>query len=453
MDDGGPTASILLLLALVFAEAYFYIFGAAIHELNEKEVEKKALEDGDRKALLLSRIMDKPAVYVNTVQVIVTFLNLCLGGLYLRTWSGHIRRLLERLSGYTEEFPVWAGLLLAAVSMIVTMVLLLYILLVFGNLLPKRIASRNPERLAYGMIGPVSAVMTALRPLTGLFRLSASAFLRLFGMNPDEEAIDVTEEEIISMVNEGHEQGVIQASEAEMITNIFEFGDKRAEDIMVNRTNIVAIDCETTFGEAVQFMLNGRNSRYPVYEDNIDHITGILHMKDALRKQAVTDPDRKIRDIPGLMRECRFIPETRKVDALFKTMQSLKCQMVIVLDEYGQTAGMISMEDILEEIVGNILDEYDAEESYLRRKGDDVYITEGKVPLEELEHQLGISFGETEFETLNGYLIALLEHIPEPGEQIEVQIDGYEFRVLSVENKMIGTVQITRLAEEQQAAE
>lgn len=219
---------------------------------------------------------------------------------------------------------------------------------------------------------------------------------------------------------------------------------------MINRTNIVAIDCETTFGEAVQFMLNGRNSRYPVYEENIDHIVGILHMKDALRRQAQIDPGRRIREIPGLLREGRFIPEKRKVDSLFKTMQSTKCQMVIVLDEYGQTAGMISMEDILEEIVGNILDEYDAEESYLREKGSDIYITEGKVPLEELEDRLGIAFEESEFDTLNGYLIARMEHIPEPDEQFELQIGRYEFKVLSVENKMIKTVQITRLAPEEE---
>ena len=280
-------------------------------------------------------------------------------------------------------------------------------------------------------------------PTTGMKKFS-NRLMKLFGVDTD----DVTEEEIISMVNEGHEQGVIQASEAEMITNIFEFGDKRAEDIMTNRTNIVAIDCESTFRDAVAFMLNGRNSRYPVYEENIDHIIGILHMKDALRRQSQIDPEMKIRDIPGLLREARFIPETRKVDALFKTMQSTKCQMVIVLDEYGQTAGMIAMEDILEEIVGNILDEYDVDESYIREKCKDEYIIEGKTPLEDLEERFDISFDESEFETLNGFIIAKLEHIPEPDEKFDIRIDGYEFRGLSVENKMIKTVLVKKLPEE-----
>ena len=452
MDDGGPTASILLFLWLLLLEAYCYGFGAAIHGLNEKEVERKAIEENDKRSLLLSRLVGKPSRYVNTVQLVVTFLNLCMGGMYLRVWSSHIRKMLRALAERQTGLSPFAGGLITAASLVITVILLLYILLVFGTLIPKKLASRSPEKWAYRMIKPVSAVMTIFAPLTGLFSVTAYGILKLFGMHPDEDSIDVTEEEIISMVNEGHEQGVIQASEAEMITNIFEFGDKRAEDIMTNRTNIVAIDCEMTFGDAIQFMLNGRNSRYPVYEENIDHIIGILHMKDALRRQSATDPGMKVRDIPGLLRDARFIPETRKVDSLFKTMQSTKCQMVIVLDEYGQTAGMIAMEDILEEIVGNILDEYDVDESYIREKSKDEYIIEGKTPLEELEELFDISFDESEFETLNGFLIAKLEHIPEPDEQFDIRIDGYDFKVLSVENKMIKTVLVKKLPEESGAA-
>lgn len=452
MDDGGPTASILLFLGLLLLEAYCYGFGAAIHGLNEKEVERKAIEENDKRSLLLSRLVGKPSRYVNTVQLVVTFLNLCMGGMYLRGWSSHIRKMLRALAERQAGLSPFMGGLITAASLVITVILLLYILLVFGTLIPKKLASRSPEKWAYRMIKPVSAVMTVFAPLTGLFSVTAYGILKLFGMHPDEDSIDVTEEEIISMVNEGHEQGVIQASEAEMITNIFEFGDKRAEDIMTNRTNIVAIDCEMTFGDAIQFMLNGRNSRYPVYEENIDHIIGILHMKDALRRQSAIDAGMKVRDIPGLLRDARFIPETRKVDSLFKTMQSTKCQMVIVLDEYGQTAGMIAMEDILEEIVGNILDEYDVDESYIRERSKDEYIIEGKTPLEELEGLFGISFDESEFETLNGFLIAKLEHIPEPDEQFDIRIDGYDFKVLSVENKMIKTVLVKKLPEESGAA-
>ena len=414
MDDGGPTASIPLFLALLLIEALCYGFGAAIHGLNEKEVERKAIEEGDKKSLLLSRILENPNRYVNTVQLVVTFLNLCMGGVYLRVWSVHIRRMLQQLAGREGGLSPFAGGLITVASLILTMILLLYILLVLGILIPKKMAARSPEKWAYCMVRPVSAVISLFIPLTGLFAVTAHGILKLFGMHPDEDSMDVTEEEI-----------------------------------MTNRTNIVAMDCESTFRDAVEFMLNGRNSRYPVYEENIDHIIGILHMKDALRRQAQTDPEMKIRDIPGLLREARFIPETRKVDALFKTMQSTKCQMVIVLDEYGQTAGMIAMEDILEEIVGNILDEYDVDESYIREKCKDEYIIEGKTPLDDLEELLDISFDESEFETLNGFIIAKMEHIPEPDEKFDIRLGGYEFRVLSVENKMIKTVLVKKLPEEE----
>ncbi len=254
------------------------------------------------------------------------------------------------------------------------------------------------------------------------------------------------EDEIISMVNEGHEQGYIEASEAEMITNIFEFGDKKAQDIMTHRSNINAIDGSLNLEDAITFMLSENNSRFPVYEDNLDHIIGILHLKDALRiiKQK-GNSKKSVSEKEGLLREAKFIPETRKIDLLFRTMQSTKLQMVIVVDEYGQTSGLIAMEDILEEIVGNIMDEYDEEEGHIEEKGKDKYIIEGITPLEELEERFDISFHEEVFETINGFLISKIGKIPDKKERFNITIEGYNFKVLSVENKMINRVLVTRL--------
>lgn len=254
-----------------------------------------------------------------------------------------------------------------------------------------------------------------------------------------------TEEEIISMVHEGHEQGLIQASEAKMITNIFEFDDKQAQDIMTHRSNIVAIDGEVTLDEASRFMLQQRHSRYPVYEENIDHILGILHLKDALRMQ-YKDQNRNepVGKIPGLLREAKFIPETSKVDTLFRTMQSTKLQMVVVVDEYGQTSGLIALEDILEEIVGNIMDEYDEEEEHIAQTSKDQYIIEGLTPLKELEERFGISFHEEEFETLNGFLIARMDKIPDPQDEFNIDVGGYNFKVVSAANNRIQSVLVTQ---------
>ena len=259
--------------------------------------------------------------------------------------------------------------------------------------MPKRLAAKYPEKWAYVCINPVYYITKLLKPFTGLIAISAKGFLRLFGVKTNSDVSDVTEEEIISMVNEGHEQGVFQASEAEMITNIFELDEKQAKDIMTPRKNMSVIDGRTSLKEAIQFMLDKCNSRYPVYEENIDHIIGILHLKDAMRRHAADETlDAPIGDIEGLIRDAVFIPETRNIEPLFRSMQSGKIQMVIVVDEYGQTSGLVAMEDILEEIVGNILDEYDEDEEYIEEKGENEYIIEGMTPLEELEEHLNISF-------------------------------------------------------------
>ncbi|MEG2232199.1 MAG: hemolysin family protein, partial [Lachnospiraceae bacterium] len=383
------------------------------------------------------------------VQLVVTLVNLIMGGFYLGRWLLHIRVFVQMVA-QTNLRPMLTLSLdsIQIISLMIATAILLYILLTFGILIPKKIAAKYPEQWAYLFVTPIYYIMKLLSPLTGLVTITTTGILRIFGMKAEEDNTDVTEEEIISMVNEGHEQGVLLASEAEMITNIFEFGDKEAQDIMTPRSNMVAIDGMLSLQETIQFILQERNSRYPVYEGNVDHIIGILHLKDALRIHASgASQDTPIKDIDGLLREVHFIPETRNIDALFKSMQSLKIQMVIVVDEYGQTTGLIAMEDILEEIVGNILDEYDEDEKHVEEKGENTYIVEGMTPLDEVEELLHIEFEENEFDTMNGYLISKLDKIPEEDEEFNIDISGYNFKILSVKNKMIDKILITHSTE------
>lgn len=454
MDDDGPTASMMIFIVLLFVDMFFYGFGAAITALNAKEIERRAQEDKDRKSLRLEKIIRNPIEYVNTVQLITTLINVVLGavhlGIMLRAMSRWLSALTERQLKL-DWVPAEAILILAAV---LSTLLLLYIVLTLGVLLPKKVAARVPERWAYACITPVYFVTRILSPFTGLVTVTTRAILRLFGIRDKSGETDVTEEEILNMVNEGHEQGVIQASEAEMITNIFELGDKEAQDIMTHRNNVVAIDADTLLRDAINFILEGKNSRYPVYEENIDHIVGILHLKDAMRFHVDGEKmDCPLREMEGLLREPCFVPQTKKIDELFREMQEDKLQMVIVVDEYGQTDGLLAMEDILEEIVGNILDEYDEDREYIEEKGNDEYVIEGKTPLEELEEHLGISFKDEEFETINGFLISRMDRIPEPDEQFDTDYRGYNFKILSVENKMIQSVLVTRLPEPEAAEE
>lgn len=460
MDDGGPTASIMLFIVLIFIDMFFYGFGAAIHGLNAKDIEKRAREEKDRKSRRLAEIIEDPAGYVNTVQLVVTLINIIMGGFYLGIWRRGIRKLVAGyMAGIAAGTEPGGVEIVGVVSLLVTVVALLYILLTFGVLAPKKVAARYPDKWAYMCIGPVYCVMKALSPFTGLVTVSTNGFLRLFGIRADEGLADVTEEEIISMVNEGHEQGVLQATEAEMITNIFEFGDKEASGIMTHRGDMVCVEAGLSLREAIEFMLDANNSRFPVYEENLDHITGILHLRDAMRLHFnEMEQNRPIRDIEGLLREPVFIPETKNIDGLFQMMQSSKTQMVIIVDEYGQTSGLLAMEDILEEIVGNLMDEYDEDEEYIEETDNaGEYIIEGKMPLKELEERFQIQFQEEEFETLNGFLIARMDKIPEENEEFEVDVDGYNFRILSVENKMIQSVLVTKInpsvKEEEEAQE
>ncbi|MBR4754624.1 MAG: HlyC/CorC family transporter [Lachnospiraceae bacterium] len=267
----------------------------------------------------------------------------------------------------------------------------------------------------------------------------------------EDDDDDVTEDEIISMVNESHEQGNILASEAEMIHNIFELGEKDARDIMNHRTNICAVDGDTTLEEAFDFMLNQSYSRFPVYEKNIDNIKGIIHIKDAMiyyrNRENRSVP---VKDLKGLVRDVSFIPETRDINLLFKKMQSTKQHMVIVVDEYGQTAGIVAMEDILEEIVGNIEDEYDNEPDLIVKKNDGSFVMSGMTPLEDVYEALGLEMeDDPDYDTLNGLLVAALDRIPESNENPVITLKGYDFKVKSIENKIIKEVEITKSTREQ----
>lgn len=444
MDDGGASAfSVILFLALLFIEAILTGFNKAIHLMNEKEIERKAGEEKDKKSILLNKIIVRATIYVNSIQMLITLIELIMGCFFLPRWTVFFTKRLTRLSfmsGVDELLIKWIALIIATFC-------LMYILLTFGILFPKKLAQKYPDAWAYRFIRYIQFLRTALYPLTGIVAISANAFLRLLGFRNSDEQNEVTEEEIISMVNEGHELGVLEAGEVEMITNIFEFGDKEASDIMTHRNNITAIDSQMPFKEALNFMLKESNSRYPVFEENLDHIIGVLYLKDAMRIHTSDESlNQAVGSIEGLIREAVFVPETKNIDDLFRSMQSEKNQMVIVMDEYGQTSGLVTMEDILEEIVGNIMDEYDPEENHIEEKGENEYVIEGMTKLEDLEERFDMNFGDTEFETLNGFIISKLDRIPDEGEETEIEIDGYNFKIVKVEKNVIQSVLVTKVA-------
>ncbi len=267
----------------------------------------------------------------------------------------------------------------------------------------------------------------------------AGFFGKIFKKKDENEI----ENEIVSMLNEGQEQGEILESEAEMITNIFDLDETSCSEIMTHRKNISALDGEVTLFEALNMILDETFSRYPVYVDNIDNIIGILHIKDAMRFYVHEENQSKLlKDIPGLLQKVYYTPETSKINSIFKNMQSNKIHMQVVVDEYGQTSGIVCMEDILEEIVGNIFDEHDEIEININKAEENVYIVKGLTPLEEITEELGIEFEDDDFETLNGYLISKIDRIPENDEGTEIAENGVTYKILAVEDKTISLVRL-----------
>ena len=399
MDDSGPMASYIIFFVLLLVDMLFYGFGAAVKELNAKELAEQFEEKGNKKAGRLYEIAIRPEQYINTVQLVVTLIHLVMGAFFLGVLGRFARKLIEKGILERLEDTVFSPAVISVITLLLAGAVLLYILLTFGVLIPKKLGVRYAEKWSYACINPIYYITKMFSPITGLVSVTSKGILRLFGINTDDNTEDVTEEEIISMVND--------------------------------------------------YMLSESKSRFPVFDENIDNIIGILHFRDAMRAHREEDNmTLPVGSIEGLLREPMFVPETKNIDALFQTMQHTKTQMVIVVDEYGQTTGLIAMEDILEEIVGNIMDEYDEDEAHIEETGNaDEYIIEGITPLEELEERFGIIFKEEAFETLNGFLISKMDKIPEEDEEFCIDVDGYEFKILQVKNRMIKSVLVTKLPE------
>ena len=432
MDDGHPIIRIVIFVVLLLINAGFAGTNVAISAISESALSKKS-EAGDRKAARILKFVHEPSVFLSTVDLVATAVAIIAGALVARPF---FHELTEVLTGICH-LSYWPA---AIISHVIVCLIIIYFVIVLSILFPKRLAYKHAERWAYTVIRVVSLISSVCRPFVALINMSVNGLVRIVGINPKDIEENVTEEEIIMMVSEGHEQGVIEASEAEMISNIFEFDDKEVSDIMTHRRHICAIDSRLSLQEAAEFMAKERYSRYPVYEDDTDNIIGILHLKDVMRLIVSNETNMRIKDV---MRKPFFVPDTQNINVLFKDMQAKKVHMAIVVDEYGQSCGLVAMEDILEEIVGNILDEYDQDEDYIQVIGGS-YLMKGLTPLEDISDRLGITFDD-DFETLNGLMISKLERIPTTSEFASIDLDGYTFKVMSVKDNAISLVKVTKI--------
>ncbi len=434
MGEGHTYAWIAVFILFLIIDGILYSFEAAISGVNENDIDERA-EEGNKKAKKLKRLIDEPARFSDTFDIVIFITNV-IAGVYIAASAG------SYISSHTAITSSWAPVIASTV--------MLLILIVFGVLIPKKCGKRSADKTAYTLVNIAGAIIVVFTPITIAAAFIARLIIRIFGIKPDENNDNVTEQEIITMVNEGQEQGVLEESEAEMITNIFELGDKHSGDIMTHRSSIVALDCHMTLEDVIQQQLDGNYSRFPVYDENIDNIVGTLHIRDAIiLYRNIPNKKKQIHNVKGLLRAPFLVPDTRDIDDLLKEMQAKKVHMGIVIDEYGQTAGIITMEDIIEEIVGSILDEYDEEEEVIEQNEDDSYVVDGLTELEDLNKLLGIDIESDEYETLNGFLISRLDRIPDE-DTIEDVVDfGYRFKILEVSGNVIRRVEITREPEKE----
>ena len=311
------------------------------------------------------------------------------------------------------------------------------LVLVFGEITPKTIAANSPEKIAVAVSKPISIIMKITKPIVWVFNLLTGIIFKIMGIDNDGVKPFITEEELKAMVNVSHEEGVLEMEEREIINNVFQFGDMQAKEAMIQRLDMVAIDIEDSYDEIIELFKSEKLSRLPVYQESIDDIVGILNIKDII---FLSDEEIENFDIKDYVREAFFTYEFKKITQLLEEMKKEKTQMAIVVDEYGGTAGLLTIEDLVEVIVGDIDDEYDEEEEEIVKINDNEYLVEGSTKISDVNEQLGINLESEEFDSIGGFIIGYLKRIPEENEIIEVE--NVKFKVESIDKNRINKIRI-----------
>ena len=441
--DGNLLLEILLLIVLILCNAFFAASEIAIISLNDAKIRKMA-EDGHKKAKQVLRLTADSSNFLATIQIGVTLAGFLTSATAAQSLAGPLANWFVGLVPALEPHVA----VIQNVSVVVVTILMSYFSLVFGELVPKRIAMQKAEALSFAFIGVLRGVAIITRPFVKFLSLSTNLVVRLFGIDPHADEENVTEEEIRMMVDVGEEKGVIEGVQKEMINNIFEFDDITAEDIMTPRTDVAALDIEDGIAEALRIGVEEGYSRLPVYEDDIDNIIGLLYIKDLLPYVGQEIP--KDVSIRHLLREAYFVPGTKRCGELFSEMTEKHIQMAIVVDEYGGMSGIVTMEDLLEEIVGNIYDEFDpSEDAEIEKLGDNLWRVTGTVDLETLAEALDVDLPlDEEYDTLGGMVFSSFDSIPEDGSTPEVTMHGLHIQVESIVDHRVEKALVSKVEPE-----
>ena len=432
MDAGDPDGNSILFQLLFRAfltlvNAFFAGAEMAVVSVNKNRI-KVLADEGSKRAALLQTLFEDSTKFLSTIQVAIT-----LAGFF--SSASAATGISQVLGGWIAQFGIPYS---NTIAVVVVTIILSYFTLVFGELVPKRIALQKAEAFSLFVVQPIYIISKILSPFIKLLSLSTNGFLHLIGMKTENLEEAVSEEEIKKMLETGSENGVFNEIEKEMINSIFSFDDKTAKDVMVPRREVFAIDIEEPLEKILDEILETRHSRIPVYEEQIDNIIGILQVKDVMieaRKKSFEEVD-----IRALLKEAFFVPDGKSTDELFREMQKTKNRMAVLIDEYGGVSGILTVEDLVEEVMGEITDEHEEEVVELQKIGEKEYLLDGSILIEELNEKLNLKLETENYDTLSGYLIEELGYIPKDSGQCELDADGVHFKILEVKEKRIRKV-------------
>ena len=419
-------SQLIILVILILLNAYFAASEIAFISLNDAKIEKQAKE-GNKKAKQIEKMLKEPSKFLATIQIGITLAGFLSSAFASETFADMLAPILNSWIP-AISIGVWKS-----ISIIIITIILSFFTLVFGELVPKRLAMKHYEKISFATIGVIRSISIITAPFVKLLTVVTNAISKIFGVGENEEET-VTEEEIKMMVNQGEEKGTIEEEEKELINNVFEFNDITVSEIMRHRKDIFAVDMGISNEELLDELTQEeyRYSRIPVYDETIDEIKGILYVKDILK-----NIKKKNFKVKNLIKEAYFVSQNRLINEVFKELQKNKMQIAIVVDEYGGTAGLVTMEDILEELVGDIYDEYDKEEREYEKIDDNTYMLAGSLPIYDVNKLLDAEIPEGDYDTISGFLQEELGRIPEDEEKPVIETEKVTYKIEEYEDKRI----------------
>lgn len=419
-------SQLIVLTILILINAYFAASEIAFISLNDAKIEKQAKE-GNKKAKQIEKMLKTPSKFLATIQIGITLAGFLSSAFASETFADKIAPYLYNMIP-AISLGVWKS-----ISIIFITIILSFFTLVFGELVPKRLAMKHYEKISFATIGVIRTISIITAPFVKLLTSVTNGISKIFGVGENEEET-VTEEEIKMMVDQGEERGTIKEDEKELINNVFEFNDITVSKIMRHRKDIFAVDINISTDELLEELSKEeyRYSRIPVYDETIDEIKGVLYVKDVLK-----NINKKTFKVKNVIKDAYFISQNRLINEVFKELQKNKKQLAIILDEYGGTAGIVTMEDILEELVGDIYDEYDKEESEYEKIDENTYILSGSMPIFDVNKLLEADIPEGEFDTISGFLQDKLGRIPEDKEKPIIETEKVTYKIEKSEDKRI----------------